>query len=177
MQDGELLERERELRMLSELLEAACRGGGQLAVVEGVAGIGKTRLLAAARTEAARMGMRVLGARGSELEREFAYGVVRQLFEPVLTATSQTDREELLAGAAGQAAVLFEPVDAAMAASGVGDVSFARLHGLFWLTANLCAQGPLVLIVDDLHWSDVPSLRFLTYLLPRLEGLDRKSVV
>jgi DNA-binding CsgD family transcriptional regulator/tetratricopeptide (TPR) repeat protein len=171
VQDGELLERERELRVLSELLEAACQGCGQLAVVEGVAGIGKTRLLAAARTEAARMGMRVLGARGLELEREFAYGVVRQLFEPVLTATSQTDREELLAGAAGQAAALFEPVDAATAASGVGDVSFARLHGLFWLTANLCAQGPLVFIVDDLHWSDVPSLRFLTYLLPRLGGL------
>ena len=172
MPDGELLERERELRVLSELLEAACRGGGQLAVVEGVAGIGKTRLLATARTEAARMGMRVLGARGSELEREFAYGVIRQLFEPVLAATSQTDREGLLAGAAGQAAVLFEPApDAAMAASGAGDVSFARLHGLFWLTANLCTRGPLVLIVDDLHWCDVPSLRFLTYLLPRLEGL------
>jgi predicted ATPase len=42
---------------------------------------------------------------------------------------------------------------------------------LFWLTANLCARKPLLLVVDDLHWADVPSLRFLTYLLPRLEGM------
>jgi predicted ATPase len=67
--------------------------------------------------------------------------------------------------------MLFGHVDAAAASSTGGDVSFATLHGLFWLTANLCARGPLMLVVDDLHWSDVPSLRFLTYLLPRLDGL------
>lgn len=171
MQNFELLERERELQVLSALIEAACRGAGQLAVVEGVAGIGKTRLLAAARAVAERGGLRVLGARGSELEQEFAYGVVRQLFEPILTGADQAVRVELLAGAAGQAAVLFGHVDAAAAPSTGGDVSFATLHGLFWLTANLCACGPLMVIVDDLHWSDVPSLRFLAYLLPRLEGL------
>jgi predicted ATPase len=49
-------------------------------------------------------------------------------------------------------------------------MSFDLLHGLFWLTANL-AQAPLMLVIDDLHWSDAPSLRFLAYLMPRLEGL------
>jgi len=44
-------------------------------------------------------------------------------------------------------AVLFDQVDS----SGEGaDMSFALLHGLFWLTANL-AQSPLMLIIDDLH--------------------------
>lgn len=171
MQDCELLERERELRVLRALVQAASRGTGQLVVVEGAAGIGKTRLLAAARAAAERAGIRVLGARGSELEREFAYGVVRQLFEPVLAGAGRAERAELLTDAAGQAAVLFGKVDDAAAPSTCGDVSFATLHGLFWLAANLCAHGPLMLAVDDLHWSDVPSLRFLAYLLPRLEGL------
>jgi hypothetical protein len=79
-QDFELLERQRELQVLGSLIEAACHGSGRLVVVEGPAGIGKTRLLTAARAEAERAGLRVLGARGSELEREFAYGIVRQLF-------------------------------------------------------------------------------------------------
>lgn len=171
MQDFELLERERELQVQSVLIEAACRGEGQLAVVEGVAGIGKTRLLAAARVAAERAGMRVLRARGSELEREFAYGVVRQLFEPVLAGAGPAERAELLTDSAGQAAVLFGKVDDAAAPSTGTDISFATLHGLFWLTANLSAHRPLMLVMDDLHWSDVPSLRFLTYLLPRLEGV------
>lgn len=170
-QDLDLLERQRELQVLSSLIVNACQGEGRLVVVEGAAGIGKTRLLAVARAEAERASMRVLGARGSELEQEFAYGIVRQLFEPVLANLDKADRNELLAGAAGQAAVLFHQVDTGAASSNGGDVSLATLHGLFWLTANLCAHQPLMLVVDDLNWSDVPSLRFLAYLLPRLEGL------
>jgi len=177
VQDGELLERERELRVLSALITAACRGEARLVVVEGVAGIGKTRLLAAARAEGERAGMLVLGARGAELAREFAYGVVRQLFEPVLTGAGHGRREELLSGVAAQAAALFGYVNAADVSSTTGDMSFATLHGLFWLTANLCTHEPLILVVDDLHWSDVPSLRFLAYLLLRLEGLPLLVIV
>lgn len=166
-QDLELLERERELRALDSLIMAAGRGSGQLVTVQGAAGVGKTRLLTAARAKAQRAGLRVLVARGSELERTFAYGVVRQLFEPVLAGMDPVQRNDLLAGAARPAAMLFEQADATAIG---GDMSFALLHGLFWVTANL-AQAPLMLVVDDLHWSDGPSLRFLTYLMPRLEGL------
>src|SRR5439155_737592 len=38
-------------------------------------------------------------------------------------------------------------------------------------TANLATRRPLVLVLDELHWSDLPSLRWLAYLLPRMEGL------
>ena len=172
-QDLQLLEREHELAALATLIDAARRGSGQLVRVEGAAGVGKTRLLAAAREYAQRVGMRALVARGSELEREFAYGVVRQLFERVLAGADKAQRDHLLAGAARTVAVLFDQVDAS--ADGA-DMSFALLHGLFWLTANL-AQRPLMLIIDDLHWSDRPSLRFLAYLTPRLEGLPLLLVV
>jgi AAA ATPase domain len=167
----ELLEREHEQAALAALVVAACQGAGRVGVVEGPAGIGKTRLLIAARAEAERAGMRVLTARGMELEREFAYGVTRQLFEPVLAGVSEAERAELFSGAAGQAAVLFDRPDPARMPVVGEDASFAVVHGLFWLAANLCAQGPVMLCVDDVHWSDAPSLRFLAYLLPRLEGL------
>src|SRR6266480_6198000 len=79
-----LLERNEELARIESALAEARTGRGRFLVIEGPAGMGKTALLAAARTAAAEGGMRVLRARGTELERNFAFGVVRQLFEPPL---------------------------------------------------------------------------------------------
>ena len=125
-------------------------------------------------------GMRVLRSRGTELEREFAFGVVRQLFEPPLADAGEPERTELLHAAAGVAAGLLGlPGGAApdsSTSSGV-DPSFAILHGLYWLCANLAATGPLCLVVDDAHWADAPSLRFLAFLLTRLEELDVALIV
>src|SRR6059058_2255527 len=45
------------------------------------------------------------------------------------------------------------------------------LHGLYWLASNFAARKPTLLLVDDLHWADEPSLRWLLYLARRLEGL------
>ena len=49
--------------------------------------------------------------------------------------------------------------------------SFAILHGLYWLAANVALQQPTLLAIDDLHWADTPSLRWLLYLTRRLEGV------
>jgi predicted ATPase len=88
---NDLLEREGELAALRAASGEAARGGGHVVVIEGAAGIGKTSLLRAARTHAAGCGLRVLAARGSELERAFPFGVVRQLFEP---AVARADSDE-----------------------------------------------------------------------------------
>jgi DNA-binding CsgD family transcriptional regulator/tetratricopeptide (TPR) repeat protein len=167
----ELLERRAEVAALTALVAAAERGGGRLVAIEGPPGIGKTRLLGELRRLGDDAGLRVLRARGSELEREFSYGVARQLLEPSVITAPPERRAELLAGAADLAAPLFETAPAPATADGADDVSFATLHGLYWLTANLAAEQPLLLAIDDLHWSDAPSLRFLGYLLRRLEGL------
>src|SRR5829696_8015467 len=98
---GRLLERSEELARIESALAEACSGRGALVVIEGPAGIGKTALLAAARTAAADSGMRVLRSRGTELERDFAFGVVRQLFEPLLAEASELERRDLLQAAAG----------------------------------------------------------------------------
>ena len=175
-----LLERNEELARIESALAEARTGRGRFVVVEGPVGMGKTALLAVARMTAAEGGMRVLRSRGTELERDFAYGVVRQLFEPSLVEASELERAELLQGAAGVAAGLLElpgapPADAPPSA-GV-DPSFAILHGLYWLCANLAAAGPLCLVVDDAHSADAASLRYLAFLLTRLEELDAALVV
>ncbi len=177
---GPLLERSEELARIESALAEARSGRGTFVVVEGPAGIGKTALLAAARTAAADGGMRVLRSRGTELEREFAFGVVRQLFEPPLAEASELERAELLQAAAGVAAGFLglpgAPATGVSPSTGV-DPSFAVLHGLYWLCANLTAQGPLCMIVDDAHWADAASLRYLAFLLTRLDELDAALVV
>src|SRR6266536_1848214 len=169
-----LLERDTELTAVTSLI-ATTLGGGRLLAIEGPPGIGKTALIAEAKALAQEAGLQVLGGRGSELERSFSYGVVRQLFEPLLASLRAEERAELLTGAAALAAPLFDPVQ--VTAEPAADSSLATLHGLYWLAANLAARRPLLLAVDDLHWCDLPSLRWLAYLLPRMEGLGLSVVV
>lgn len=156
----DLVEREDDLGALAELLDGLVDGRSRAALIEGPAGIGKSRLLGALRDGATARGIRALTARGSELEREFPFGVVRQLFEPVL---AEVGREAAFGGAAASARAVF-------AGEADDGATFAVLHGLYWLTLNVGDERPLVLTVDDLHWCDRPSLRFLAYLTPRLEG-------
>ncbi|MGH2924033.1 MAG: ATP-binding protein, partial [Solirubrobacterales bacterium] len=68
------LEREPELDKLADAVTGAVAGEGEVVLIEGPAGIGKTLLLTQAQEAARARGMRVLAARGSELEREFSYG-------------------------------------------------------------------------------------------------------
>ena len=161
---GRLRERERELAAVELLL---ARGGGVL-VVEGRAGIGKTALAGEAGRRAAELGHKVVRARGSELEAGFAFGVVRQLFERCLTDAGAGEREALLAG---PAAAVRSLLSGPLAGEPAGGSSFAVLHGLYWLVANLAASRPVLIVVDDAHWADEPSLRWLAYMAPRLEGL------
>jgi DNA-binding CsgD family transcriptional regulator len=160
-----LLERESELAAIDAAAAAARRGEGRVVLVRGTAGIGKSALLEAGRGRAGAAGATVLTARAGELEQGFPWGVARQL----LTAPVR-DRLVALDGAAALAAPLFgaAPVDPAVE----DDRALSALvHGLYWLTADLCERGPVVLVVDDLQWTDAPSLRFLAHLLGRADEL------
>ncbi|GIG28394.1 hypothetical protein Cma02nite_09940 [Cellulomonas marina] len=164
-----LLSREAEVSALDGLLERAVEArDGAVAVLEGPAGIGKTALLHHVRDAATGRGARVLAARASELDRGFAWGVVHQVLGPVVAdpALDAAARAELLAGGATRAAALLTG-----GAEAGDEESYAVQLGLFWLVANLAERGPVVLLVDDLQWSDLPSLRFVEYLGRRLDGL------
>ncbi len=159
---SDLLERDSQADAIDRALAAGRRSEGRVVLIEGPAGIGKSGLLHALRQQAEGRS-RVLAARASRLEQAFAFGVVRQLFEQAVRDPEVGSRA--LEGAAGAAAGIFDD-----APSEAGAASYAILHGLHWLALNLADDGPLVLVVDDLHWCDISSLRFLTYLARRLDG-------
>jgi DNA-binding CsgD family transcriptional regulator len=164
---GRLHERERELGEIERAIDEVAAGAGRVLVVEGPAGIGKTRLLESARDAAHAHGFAVASARGSELELAFAWGIVRQLLEPRLRGMPGEARARALAGAASLAAPIVVPDGAAP--PGDADPSSGVLHGLYWLVAALAVERPQLLVVDDLHWSDGASVRLLEFLANRID--------
>jgi DNA-binding CsgD family transcriptional regulator len=163
---GVLVERERELETLREGLDRARAGEGTLLLIEGPAGVGKTALARAARAAAGRERITPLEAKGSELEQPFAFGVVRQLLEPLIG--KEPGHADLFAGGAGAAARLFEPDERQPLGA---DVGFEALHSLYWLVVNIADRAPVLVLVDDCQWADHDSLRFLDYLAQRIEGV------
>jgi DNA-binding SARP family transcriptional activator/tetratricopeptide (TPR) repeat protein len=163
----DLVDRDPELGELRACIDDTGAGRGRLVLIQGPAGIGKSRLLAEARRVATERNLRVLTARGSQLEKEYGFGAVRQLFEPVVADPSTV--RPVLTGAAASAAPVFDL--AAGPAPSHADTTLATLHGLYWLAANLSTQRPVLLAVDDLQWCDSGSLRFLAYLVRRIEEL------
>ena len=140
-------------------------GSGQVVLVEAEAGMGKTRLLRELRTAAREAAMPVLSARGSALETTYVFGVARQLLERA--AREWTDADPALAETVRR---VLDPTAGGTESSVGPDGEVARLHGLYWLTADV-AREPTVVIVDDAQWCDLESLRFLGYLQRRLDDL------
>ena len=162
---NELIERENELAAMRSAVAAAGAGQGAVVVAMAAGGMGKTRLVRAARAFAAEAGMRALAARGSELERDFPFGAVRQLLDPVILSRGG---DAAWLEALNLAAPL---LDERAGQQGGTDPGYARLHGAYWVLASLAQEQPLLISVDDAHWCDDASLRFFCFLARRLEGL------
>ncbi len=168
MASDELLERDDALRTVSRALEGAAAGRGAVALVSGEAGVGKSAVLDASVPIAEGLGMWVLRARASQLDRRFGFGVIRQLLDPALGRLEGRERERAFAGAASGAVVLF---DGASSPDMPEEPEFAVLNGLLHLVSNLSETRPLVLSVDDVQWADVPTVRALEFLARRIDSL------
>ncbi len=165
-----LLERQHELETAHQALTEASRGEGRILVVEGPAGIGKTRLLEAVAHMAVDAGFEVHGARGDDLETAFAYGVLRQLLAPALAQLDPADRAVVLEGPASFLASLVEGT-AGPPSSGLGSEGLGAAYGLYQLIQDLAERRPRLLCVDDVHWADLPSLHALGFVARRLADL------
>ncbi|WP_203960994.1 AAA family ATPase [Actinocatenispora thailandica] len=160
-----LEERDGELGAAQRALATALSGRGQLIVAEGGIGAGKSALLAAVAGVGAAAGMQVSRAQATRLERDFGGAVLRALLYPLVTAVPAANAAGWLAGAASAAAPLFGDDPSVLAA-----VSRLRYdpdvgYGLRLLVRRICAQRPLLLVVDDLQRADLLSLAFLADLV------------
>lgn len=170
-----LFEREHELSRLASAISAAEADRGQLVLIEGLTGVGKTRLLDAAADLARDASVTLLRAQAGELEREHTWGLTIRLFESYLLGHTDERRKALLAGAGALAKPLLD-LGGNLQQLATSD-EFTLLHGLYWAVINLAESGPAVLLVDDAHWADAQSLRFLIYLAQRLSDLPLALVV
>ncbi|WP_433013845.1 helix-turn-helix transcriptional regulator [Kribbella sp. CA-294648] len=167
------LERPAELSRIAAALDASKDGEGKVLVIEGEAGIGKTRLVGEARAMAKERGFVRMQATGDELESAMAWGVVRQMVERSISRYSGATREAIIAGPTGRA---LEALD--KATPDAGDAEVARtMHALWWVAVDLASPRPLLITVDDAQWSDLPSLRFLSYLSKRVADLPIALIV
>ncbi|MDQ3963930.1 MAG: AAA family ATPase [Actinomycetota bacterium] len=163
-----LLERERELELLSSAVDRASKGTGSLLLIEGPAGIGKTRLVGEAARLARDRDWLVRTATAGEIERDVPYGVARQLLEGVLQRSSEAERSRLLSGSARLALIAVGDEETDRSAT---TDPLAPIHGLYWLLSNVSESQPVLLAIDDVQWSDSQSLRFIDYLSRRLADL------
>ena len=163
-----LLEREHELDVVGAALDRLAEGQGSALLIEGPAGIGKTRLLAAATELSWPRTDRVLAGRAGTLERGMPFAVARQLLEPTIEEADEEETSLLLSGSAALALTAFGRSDPSAPKPSAEIDQFAPIHGLYWLLANLGDSGPVVVVVDDAHWADTQSLRWLDFVARRV---------
>ncbi|KOV86323.1 hypothetical protein ADL03_09245 [Nocardia sp. NRRL S-836] len=148
-------------------MEAAEGATPSTLLFEGATGIGKTTLLDAACSMARDRGFVICRAMASPMEREMPFAVVQQLFEHL--------RQEPTAGWDEEAAPHGHAVIAGHLAGDLDDFEEVHVHrairDLYRITTGLAQHAPLCLVIDDVQWTDVPSLRWLNYLVHRVARL------
>lgn len=147
-----LVGRTAEIRAVTRALDRAAAGQPSVVLIEGEAGIGKSRVLDETLDQARRRGMRVAAGRGRELEQTRPFGLVAEALG--CTASARDARRSGIAsllatdgGAAGRITVTSDP-----------GLQFRVVDAFGDLVEDLALTGPLVIGADDLHWADPSSL-------------------
>ena len=151
-----LIGRESALAAASSVLDDARRGAGQFLMISGEAGIGKTAMLAAL---VSRAGSAPLVLRGFCWEGDGA--------PPYWPWSQVLQASGLPMAGLGEAGWLLQPAsDPAepMSAVAAGDAQFRLFEAVARCLRRLAASRPVLVVLDDLHWADEPSLRLLGFL-------------
>src|SRR5512140_1035462 len=169
-----LIGRSSQLETLARLITLAQAGTGQTVLIAGEAGVGKSRLAAEVGTQAAAAGFGLLKGNCFESDRSLPYAPLLDLLRAF--CTDHTDGE--LASALGSQAAEIVKLIPELTDRLPGLAPSPRLepeaekHRLFSvLTQFLTDRGPLLIVVEDLHWSDDTSLEFLLRLARRILSL------
>ncbi|MFF7475149.1 AAA family ATPase [Streptomyces sp. NPDC008092] len=178
-----MIERRRELQALDAAFRELRRTTGVaprarskgLLAFSGSAGLGKTALVTEARARALAHKFTVLSARGSETEQCSAFRVVRQLMQPSLARMDEAELRVFLGSWYDTVAAVL-----GLEATGPGPAPdpVGVREGLDWVMTRLTVRkAPVVVLLDDLHWTDPESLSWLTSFAPRVDDLPLLIVV
>jgi DNA-binding CsgD family transcriptional regulator len=164
--DG-LVGRDAELALAVGEVARLRDGRAAVLTIEGEAGVGKTRLVEAILDDARSSGMALFCGRAHPFERTRPFGVVAAALG--LSARSPDPRSAgigaLLVGQGGHAS---EPV---------GDIQYHVVDDIVDLVETACAEGPVVLVAEDIHWADTASLLTILSIVRRLPLAPLLSVV
>lgn len=172
-----LWERDEEITAIGQVIDTLCAdrsSSGSLLMVRGEAGLGKTALLAEIRRIAEQRNCTVWSTRGGETLRSVPFNVVRQLLQPALVSLMPEEAREYLGDwydIAGPALGITEPGERQADPQGVCDGLVAGVRRL------ARRDWPLVLLIDDAHWADQETLRWLAAFAERLDDLSVLVVV
>lgn len=175
-----LVGRTAQLIALDASLDAACAGHGTTALLTGEAGIGKSRLVAETRLRATLRGMHILEGHCFEPDRILPYAPVLDLLRALLT---DQPPDALLPDMTAIAPDLIRLMpelavrlpDIPPLPSLDPEQEQRRLvHALAQFIAQIAATRPVLVIIEDLHWSDERSLDLLLRLA---RGLEHHPIV
>lgn len=172
-----LVGRERERAILVAQVERAMEGRGGLVLLEGEAGVGKTRLLQEIAQDAVWREVQVLWGRGRELAEMPPYGALREALEDGLSPLRAEQLAQWVDGIWLREVSLILPQLAKWLPDLPPHVSLKPqeepqrlLEALTHTVPALGRIAPHLLILDDLQWADVATLEALLHLAPRLQG-------
>jgi DNA-binding SARP family transcriptional activator/predicted ATPase len=169
-----LVGRERELRLLGERWQEAQVGHGGLVLVSGEAGVGKTRLVEEFANRLRWQGARALWGRCYQFERLLPYQPVAEVLQATVSTMTQTELQARPAWVLGEVARLVPEVAERCPslemprAAGSGHDRARLFEAVTWLTADLSTHGPLLVVLEDLHWASESTLQLLHYLVRHL---------
>ncbi len=151
--------REPEIALAAAAMRRLRDGHAAALVIEGEAGIGKTRLVQSLVEDARSRDVAVFSGQAHPFERSRPFGVVAAALD--LDRRSGDRRRAaigaLLAGRRSQAAV-----------GPVGGLQFQVVEEIVDLVESWCAERPMVLVVEDVHWADSASVVAISSVIRRL---------
>ena len=159
--------RAEELDVLLGAFAAAAEGNGGAVFVAGEPGIGKTRLAEEFTVRARRGGACVNWATCREDGGGPAFWPWVQVIRSCLEQGCSCELDASLLPRVAEAQRLVD-ADSPLDERGGDQARFRLFDSMTTLLTHSCTASPMVVVVDDVQWADVPSVEFLRFLVPEL---------
>jgi len=169
-----LIGRAPQLAMLERLIAEVHQSHGHVVLIAGEAGIGKSRLVLETKARAIDQGFSVLQGRCFEPDRALPFAPLLDLLRDVLATPLATALATALRPAGAELVRLFPELVEILPVGGPESPSEPEqekrhlFQALTQVLRHMAANQPLLLVIEDIHWSDEASLEFLLFFARRI---------